>query len=379
MSVKAEMAAYAEKGRITERLVREREDAKRKADIAELRRLVKAENHRQDALKIIRDMAAMVEPPKMRAVAKPPKGAPLHVKGLVTSDWQMGQLSKLGASGGMYEQTSAITNRQLRQMWATLEWRHRIMAHGKRFEEFVLFDLGDLLEGDQMRVSQASEIDALVTKQALDVLDMEAWLIKQSLQLFPKVRVLKVGGNHDRTSSKPGNAGLGELGFTDTYSWLIGEFLKRMFERSIDQGRLEIVNHESFFGTAYVAGLRCVYEHGASFKTSTGSYGGVPFYPIANAARGYKEMLDGADIVLMGHHHKGMVLPMNGGWGWQIVNGALPPSSSWIQAGFKGYGRPVQVELEFHENKGLTDWAPIYLEQPEHGRPGQYWAKQKGV
>lgn len=377
MKLTEAVKGLAEKEALASKLAREREDAIRREQIAELRRLTKAENHRQDALRVIRDMAAMAEPPKLSPAPKAPKNAPHHVTALCTSDWQLGQRSALGASGGLYEQSTEITKRQIRRMWELVEIRHRIEATGKHIDEFVIFDLGDLVEGDQMRVSQAAEIDAPVTQQALDVLDLEAWLLNQALALFPRVRLLKVGGNHDRTSSKPGNAGLGELGYTDTYSWLVGAFLQRMFERSIDSGRLEIVNHESFFGTAIVADMRCVYEHGASFKTSVGSYGGVPFYPIANAARGYKEMLDGADLVLFGHHHKAMVLPMNGGWGWQVVNGALPPSSSWIQAGFKGYGRPTQIMLDLHREIGLTQWAALYLEQPEHGRPGQYWKGRK--
>ncbi len=355
------------------KLQQSKEAAIRKAEISELKRLLSSENHRQSALALIRDMTAMIEPPKVTFAVKPPRTAPTHTSGLVTSDWQMGQHSKLGASGGIYTQTTAITKRQVQAMWQKFMLRHRIEATAKKFDELVLWNLGDMTEGDQMRVSQAAEVDTPVTQQALDCLDLEAWLIKESLKVFPKVRVLRVGGNHDRTSTKPGNAGLGELGYTDTFSWLVGEFLKRMFEHSIDQQRLEIVNHESFFGTAFVAGLRCVYEHGASFKTSTGSYGGVPYYPIANAARSYKEMLDGADIILMGHHHRSMVLPMNGGWGWQIMNGALPPSSSWIQSSFKSYGRPSQTMLDFHEDIGLTSWAPLYLEQPEHNKPGNYW------
>lgn len=376
---KPSLAEFAAEQGLSEKLQRDKEAAQRRHDISNLKRLLSAENHRQDALRIIRDVAAMIEPPKYHKVGRPSARAPHHTVSLVTSDWQTGQHSKLGASGGIYQQTTAITKRQIHQMWERFSLRHRIESDAKVFDEFVGFNLGDLLEGDSMRVSQASEIDSLVTQQALDVLDLLAYLIQRSLESFKKSRWLMVGGNHDRTSSKPGNAGLGELGFTDTYAWLIGEFLKRMFERSIDQGRLEIVNHESFFGTAVVAGLRCVYEHGASFKTSTGSYGGVPYYPIANAARAYKEMLDGADVILMGHHHKAMVLPMNGGWGWQIMNGALPPSSSWIQASFKGYGRPTQIMLDFHEEIGLTSWAPIYLEQPEHGRPGSYWKGQKSA
>ncbi len=376
---KPSLAEFAAQNTLTAQLAKDRQDAKRRADIAELKRLSSAENHRQDALQIIRDMSVQIEPPKRVATPKPPKGLPLHTNVYEISDWQMGQWCKLGATGSMYQQTSAITKRQVYQLWNTIEWRHKISLAGKRYKDAWLLNLGDMCEGDQMRVSQAAAIDAPVTTQAIDVLDLEAFLITKLLEHFEVVHVRRVGGNHDRTSAKPGNAGLGELGYTDTYSWLIGEFLKRMFSKVIDSGRLDIVNHESFFGTSVIAGMRWVYEHGSSFKTSTGSYGGVPYYPIANAARGYKEMLDGADVVSFAHHHKAMVLPMNGGWGWHVMNGALPPSSQWIQASFKGYGRPIQLEVELHEDKGLTDWAPLYLEQPEHMRPGNYWKSQHGV
>lgn len=375
-------AARAKRAAIAEDLQRSlalaRDDARRRASIAELRRLNSAENRRQDSLKIIRDLVVVAEPPKLTPAPKPPARAPRHTSLLLTGDWQVGQYTKLGPTGGVFEQTTKIAQRQVKDMWAVAETLHRLQSAAKHIEELVLFDLGDMVEGDQMRPSQAAEIDAPVTRQAVDVFDLQAWLLNQALALFPKVRFLKVPGNHDRTSSKPGNAGLGELGYIDSYSWLLGEMLGRMFERSIDAGRLTMVNHESFYGTAIIANLRCVYEHGSSFKTSTGSYGGVPYYPIANAARGYKEMLDGADLIIFAHHHKAMLLPMNGGWGWQVMNGALPPSSSWIQSNFKGYGRPMQTMLDVHHEKGVTGWHPIYLEQPEHTRPGNFWKQVKG-
>jgi hypothetical protein len=366
------LEAFAAQEDLAQKLLREKQDAQRRADVAELKRLTSAENHRQDALKIIHEHVPLLEPPKLRAY-KPLRKTPRHTWAPVISDWQMGQLTKLGATGQMFEQTSAITKRQVKDFWTKIEILHEIEKTSKHIEELVIFSLGDLLENDQMRVSQAAGVDSLVTQQAIDVTDLEAWLLNQALARFPKVRLLHVGGNHERTSSKAGNAGLGELGYTDTYSWLIGEFLRRMFERAIDSGRLEIVNHESFFGAAVVAGQRCVYEHGASFRASTGSYGGVSFYSIANAAAGYQKMLDGADLVLMGHHHRAMVLPM--GWGWQVMNGALPPSSDFVQSNFKGYGRPSQTLLDLHEQVGLVSWWPLYLETPSMLRPGDFWKK----
>lgn len=374
-----DLKAYAAQAKLQDSLTRQREAAEQRRHAAELRRLLTAENHRQQSLAIIRDLVAMAEPPKLTPAPKPPARAPRHTSVLLTGDWQVGQLTKMGPTGGMFEQTTAIARRQVRQMWAVVEVLHRLQSAAKSIDELVLFDLGDMVEGDQMRPSQAAEVDAPVTRQAIDVFDLQAWLLNQALALFPKVRFLKVPGNHDRTSHKAGNAGLGELSYIDSYSWLLGEMIRRMFERSIDGGRLTVENNESFFGTTEIANLRVVFEHGSSFKTSTGSYGGVPFYPIANAARGYQSMLDGADVVIFAHHHKPMLLPMNGGWGWQVLNGALPPSSSWIQSSFKGYGRPEQTMLDFHHEKGITGWHPIYLEQPEHMRPGQFWKSRKAA
>lgn len=367
--------AAVEKAGLQDKLARERADAARRADVAELRRLVSAENHRADALKIIRESVLLVEPPKLRPARSAGKRAPHHTWPLVISDWQLGQLTTFADSGNIFEQTTAVTRAQVRAMWSKVETQHGIDSHGKVIDELVIFSLGDLLENDQMRTSQAAMVDAPVTRQAVDVIDLEAELVNHALALFPKVRLLHVGGNHERTSPKAGNAGLGELGYTDTYSWLIGEVLRRQFERAIDAGRLEIQNHESFFGTAMVANQRCVYEHGASFRASTGSYGGVSYYSIANAAAGYQKMLDGADLVIMGHHHISMILPM--GLGWQIMNGALPPSSQFGQSNWKSIRRPSQTLLDLHPEHGLVGWKPLYLDTPGMVKPGEFWRRAR--
>jgi len=371
----AKLAEFKEARRLADQVEREREDANRRQDVSELRRLVTAERHRQDVLRVIEQHIPLIVPPVLQKFKAPARAnAPAHTWGLVISDWQLGQLTSFQASGGLFEQTTEVTRAQVRALWKLVAYLHEIYSPALRIEELVIFSLGDLVEGDSMRVSQAAMIDSPVTRQAVDVFDLEAELIANALAIFPKVRVLHVGGNHDRTSAKGGNAGLGELGYTDTYSWLIAAMLQRMFAKAIDGGRLEIVNHESFFGTAIVANQRCVYEHGASFRSSTGSYGGVSYYSIASAAAGYVRMLEGADMVLMGHHHKAMVLPM--GRGWQVMNGCLPPSSQFVQSNFKGLVRPSQTLLDLHPEHGLVGWKPLYLDTPGAAASG-FWAPKE--
>lgn len=696
-----------ESRRLEMRIAQEREDAQRRLQVRELKRLLSAEAIKQDMLSMIAQHAPLLTPPPLY-VYEGSSARPEHTWVLVFSDLQYGQKTTLEASGMVFEQSSAVAKAQFSLLRDKLELLLQLEYATKNVKELVVLDLGDNHEGDSLRVSQATKVDAPVTVQCIETTDLITEFVTWALTRFPKVRYLKVGGNHDRISQKPGTAGLGELSMIDTFAWLQGEFLRRLFGRSIEDGRLSLTNHESWFGAAHIAGQRFVYEHGAclddssemltaegwkrheqltdgelvacwddktgllswkplmgvsryehdgpmiqikqrgmdqlltpnhraytryqmypksgkshgmvkradelrardslplsarwesygsygtyddglrlglflsegwlsqgprgkprihlaqsvrknpavcdeirrvfsdcnisdsvrtsgftgqlesmievyvpvaqrdffdhwapnkvpntalltewsqqaleglrvgmlmgdgdsrtqsnftqkdgpianlfsavcvrlgyrvtgqnhgqdgitrtkvyglrggggygkasqvtqwtarirknpetihytgtvwcpevptgafvarrngnsfitgnSFRSSTGSYGGVSYYSIANAAGGYMRMLDGADMVVFGHFHQPMVLPIKGGWGWQVVNGAFPPSTEFVQSNFKGFGRPCQLLLDFHDDYGMVGSRPIYLETENMIKPGEFWAKVK--
>ncbi|HYE58582.1 MAG TPA: metallophosphoesterase [Rhodothermales bacterium] len=351
---------------------RERRRESERAHAAELKRLLAAEAAREAYLATIREHAPLLSVPPLE---KAPRlvDPPVHEWVLVLSDLHIGQKASSLETGGLFELSLEHARGQIRDLWRRVELLHRLKAKGVRVRRLTVLILGDTHEGSGMRPRQALEIDGTVTKQCVEVTDLLAWLLQQALSLFPEVVVHNVGGNHDRISQKPGLAGLGELAYHDTYAWLSGEFLRRMFSKAIEAGRLELTNWESFFGYAEIAGHRFVFEHGASFKTSTGSYGGIGWYPIQNAAGRYQQMLDGADFVVMGHFHTPALLPL--GRGWQVLNGALPPSSPYVQATFKKVGTPCQVLLDLHPDVGLVDFRPIYLPLEGTAKPGAVWQR----
>lgn len=358
-----------------QRLMREREKAERKADIKELNRLLSAQQVKEDLLQAITDHAPLLSVPPLDIGALDRKGRPKHTWALIMSDAQLGQKTTLQATGEIFEQSTEITTLQMKMLWRKIDELLWIARKAYDVDEFVLYDLGDQVEGDSMRASQAAKTDLPVTRQAVVFTDLQNEFIQNALNRFKKVRVHKVGGNHDRISSRPGLAGLGELDYVDTFSWICGAFQQRMFSKAIDEGRLEFHNYESFFGADLLCGKRVVFEHGASFKASSGSYAGISFYGIMNAARGYMEMLSGADMVLMGHFHKFMHLPLSNGWGDLIVNGAFPPSTEFVQSSFKAFGRPSQTLLEMHDEQGLVGVRRIYIETPNMLKPGQFWER----
>jgi metallophosphoesterase superfamily enzyme len=359
------------------RLSKERETAQRKADIAELKRLLSAESKKREYVAAIAAHAPLLDPAPKLFKPSVPETKPEHTWVLVLSDWHVGQETMRESTGQMFEQSLDLTKFQVEQLWKKVERLFYVQRHSTKIRKLVILVLGDIVEGDGMRRSQTRKINEVVTKQTVDATDLLAYLVRNFLTLFEEIELHVVGGNHDRTTEKAGDAGLGELDYCDTYAWLIGAFLERLF--AADSGRVRIVTHESFYGTTIVAGKRLVFEHGASIRGGSGSYGGVPWYPIVNGAMRYGQMLGGLDFFIMGHWHIPGLLPLGNGWGHLILNGALPASTHFVQSMFKSVGRPSQTLLNLHPEHGLVNYQQIYLEGPSLTRPGEYWQRHEGA
>lgn len=277
------------------------------------------------------------------------------------TDWHVGQRTSQEHTGGLYEQSTEITKYQV----------DKLLEH-----EFSIFDVesksknirkiwhpitGDIVEGDSMRPAQLRQIDMPVTQQTIEVFDILCKYIRSELTLpgIEEIIIDVVGGNHDRTTPKAGNAGLGESDYCDTYSWLIGAMLERVFA---DEPRVSVTNWDTFFGYRKFGGLRHAFEHGATIRGG-GGFIGMPFYPIVNTARKYESMLDGVDVVWFGHFHQPAIAPL-GKRGWVISGGALPATTHFVQSSFKSIREPTQWLVEIHEEHGITGFIPLYAPTP---------------
>jgi predicted phosphodiesterase len=349
----------------------ERVRAQLNVERSELKRLTRAYDAAETYRKTIKDAVDAIETPALETPPMVSYDAPTHTWVLVLSDIHVGQKTTIESTGMMFEQNLERVREQFVTLQDAFDRLWAIDSRAKRIPRLHILLLGDLVEGDGMRPEQAIQIDLLVTKQTVEVASLLNGFITYALTRFEEVDVDNVGGNHDRTSQKPGLAGLGQLGFHDTYAWLAGEFIRAAHARAILQKRLKLTNWESSFGYKLIAGQRAIFEHGASFKTSTGSYGGVPYYPITNAADKYRQMLDGADLVVFGHHHIPAVLPM--GRGWQVLNGSFTPSTNYVQTSFKRVGIPTQMLLDLHPKYGMVQAKAIYLPHDGIVKPGEIW------
>jgi hypothetical protein len=349
------------------RVEQERERIKRREELRELQQLQRTEAKRQEYLAVLREVLTPFEPSPLIALPNPSRHAPEIEWSIDLSDWQLGQYSPSGSTAGLFEQTSQRVAQQLDSLWEAIQDIHRIevVSGHKRLSKIWMLFNGDLVEGDCLRPAQLRQIDKLVVQQVIEAADLAALLIRRCLTL-PGVELIIcdfVGGNHDRTTPRAGLAGLGEADYVDTYAWLIGSWIERMFE---NEPRVQVKVWDSFFGYREFGGLYHAFEHGASFRTSSSSYGGIPWYPIMNAAQQYTrmlvpELLPRVDIVHMGHFHQPAILPLGKG-GWVIMNGALPPSSQFIQSSFKAVRQPLQWLIEYYPSRGwVNTWYPLYV------------------
>lgn len=343
---------------LDQRIEKEKERLHQNEMTRTLQELTRGAAKRQEYVAAIQSVLRPFEPSIVRPF--PEHDAQTTVDWAVQlSDWHIGQKTDLEHTGGIYEQNLEVTRAQVDKLLEALSGIF-YESKGKHVKRLWVPILGDIVEGDSMRPAQLREIQIPVVKQTVEGFDLLAYFLRSLLQLpgLEELVVDVVGGNHDRTTQKPGNAGLGESDFCDTFAWLIGAMLQRSFE---DEPRVQVTNWETWFGTREFGGLRHVFEHGASIRTSGGSYGGIPFYPIINAARQYESMLGGVDIVWFGHQHTPYHLPL-GQRGHVIGNGSLPATSRFVQSRYKTLRRPQQWLVEFHRKHGATAFRPLYAD-----------------
>jgi hypothetical protein len=362
---------------VADRVEEERLRLRRREETKTLMQLSRSAAKRAEYIDVLREIVPTFALTPYSNPARINKGNVADIAwGIDLSDWQVGQHTPIQSTGGIYEQTTEIAARQLDKVWEAIAQIHDIEVGGgsKRLRELWLNFIGDLIDGDCLRPAQAGQIDRVVTRQVLEVCDLAALFIRRCLTLpgIESIVIDMVGGNHDRTSAKAGNAGLGEIDFVDTYAFLIGHWLKTAFR---DEPRVDIKVWETFYGYRKFGGFRHAFEHGASFKGGSGAYGGVPWYPITNAAQNYIKMLGGVDIVHMGHWHQPAILPMGQG-GWVLMNGALPVSSQFIQSSFKGLRAPLQWMTEYNvKHEWVNNFYPLYADVGQFAKAGEVWSE----
>lgn len=346
-----ELERIAEQSHTDKLIEQQRTQAQNKQSVQELRELTKLRAFQQELREALVNAALALEPPKLSSIALDHGPNDEETPVLVISDVHVGQATEARINAG-YE----INIETIREQWEQLKqaifriWE--VMHVTTPWVHLRILMVGDTVEGSNMRASQARIVDLLVTKQTMIYGQMAAELVLFCLQFFKTVEIDVVPGNHGRTTTKPGVAGLSELDPGDSFDLLAAEFAASILKHAIDEGRVTMRIHESTWATLDVMGVKGAMEHGASLKGG-GGWAGIPFYGITKLGPLYRELVPGVDFLVFGHYHQGYILPM-GTEGIIIGNGSFPATTPYVSGSMHRARRPTQTLFSVHPRRKVT-------------------------
>lgn len=331
-----------------------------KLSIAE-RELASVFRHNLDAetvRKEIYDLAAITPSPPQWVVKKTKPGLP-GVPMTVWSDWHWGERISRVEVGGVNEFNRAIGWERVRTLVEkTIDLAHRHMVNPK-YPGIVVCLGGDMITG-AIHEELGETNDGTVQQACLDVQEALIWGLEQIADVFGRVFVPCVVGNHSRDCRKP----RAKQAVYRSFEWNIYCQLERHF-RGDRRIHFMVPSEPDCLFT--VAGHRYFLTHGdrLGVKGGDGMIGALG--PITRGAikvgRQQAQIGRDFDTLILCHYHT--FIPRSEASA-VIVNGCLCGFNEYANLGLRvPYSRPSQALWFSHPEWGVTFQLAIYLEKQQ--------------
>lgn len=213
---------------------------------------------------------------------------------LVWSDMHTGMTNKNPLSGEV-TYNEKIQEEELQALLKGVIRFQQLYKPSYNIETLYIFDAGDQITNDRIYEGQQAEITCGVGEQILKTFNYQSDFIKRMLEVFPKVKMIKVPGNHGRTTARYMSEDA-----TSSFEYLLGQLL---IERFKDNPRVEIVVPDRYRYTIEIRGHKYLLFHGNAIR-------GATLNSIERAAKdlatlAYKEFYD---VMIIGHFHTALKL-----------------------------------------------------------------------
>ncbi len=280
----------------------------------------------------------------------------------IWSDWHYGEVVRPEEVAGMNEFTPEIAKARVEALVEkTIDLCLNHMGKAAvNYPGIVVMLGGDMITGDIHEELTAT--NDRTTQQCInDLTDIIAAALERLADIFGRVFVPCVVGNHGRSTRKPRMKGR----VYTSHEWNIYCNLERYFRKDKRLTFL-IPNESDAHFTVY--GHRFLLTHGDSLgvKGGDGIIGAIG--PIMRGsiktARGEAAIGRDFDTIVMGHWHQALWLP------GCIVNGALKGYDEYARLAIRAPYSPPSQQLWFcHPTWGITARWEVLLEKPRAGRP----------
>lgn len=270
---------------------------------------------------------------------------------LFGSDWHWGEVVNPSEIGGVNEYSLAIAHERLHNLIeSTIELLTRHMVNPS-YPGIVFALGGDMVSGNiHEELSETNEMPIMPV--VLDLIDHLILAIKRLKEVFGRVFLPCVAGNHGRVHKK---VRAKESNFS-SYDWLIYQQLDRVFAEDPDVVFFIPDGPDALFS---VYGHKYLLTHGNQFRGGDGLIG-----PLGPITRGdHKKRSRNAqvgqeyDTLMIGHFHQ--LLQMRR----VIMNGSLIGYNEYAFSNNFGFEPPQQALWITHPIRGITFSMPVHLSE----------------
>ena len=214
-------------------------------------------------------------------------------------------------------------------------------------ETFYIFDLGDNVTNDRIFEGQQAEITCGVGEQIIKCFNYQSDFIKRALEIFPKVKMIKMAGNHGRSTPRYNSEEA-----TNSFEYLQGHLLK---ERFANNDRVEIIVPEIYRYTATIRGHKYLLSHGNNIR-------GCTLNSIERAAKDLSTLAykDFYDLMIIGHFHTALKMRITPET-TLLVNGCFINMDDYAYNKLRKFSSPTQYLFNISKKSPMHNLQEINL------------------
>jgi len=266
---------------------------------------------------------------------------------LFGSDWHWGEVVNPNEIGGVNEYNLDIARARLRRLIDTtidLLTNHMV---NPQYPGIVFGLGGDMVSGDiHDELSETNEMPIMPI--VLDLVDHLYVAIKRLKEVFGRVFLPCVAGNHGRNTHKVRSK---EFNY-NSFDWLIYQQLDKLFAEDPD---VVFFIPDGTDALVSIAGHKYLFSHGNQFRGGDGMVGALgPIMRGDHKKRGRNAQVGQEyDTLVIGHWHQLVQMKR------VIVNGSLIGYNEYAYTSNFGYEPPQQALWVSHPSHGITFSMPV--------------------
>lgn len=315
---------------------------------------------------ILQLTATSANPPKWLVQQRLPKGSP-GTPTLFLSDLHWGEVVDASQIGGVNSYDIEIAQQRMRNVVTRAIDLLKCHMVNPEYPGLVLALGGDMVTGDiHEELSATNAMEIMPT--FVDLYDSLVWAIDTLADVFGKVFVPCVSGNHGRATHKIRAKG---RNFT-SFDWLLYVMLERHFAKD---SRITIYAPNGPDALYKVHNHRYLLTHGDQFRGGDSMIG--PLGPITRGDHKKRsrnsQIGQEYDTILMGHWHQDIRLRR------LIVNGSLKGYDEYAYSNNFFFEPPSQALWMTHPQHGITFSMPVLADVGKVVEPQEWasWSRKK--